>query len=189
MTDKEMTDAVSRAMELLRPMSPEDRLRVVHASLMLLGDPISVTRGLGKGLAAEDEEETGMDGLHAKARLWMKQNEVSTEELQQVVHLSGGAADVIAGDIPGKNKKDKTYSAYVLAGLGAFLATASWTFDDRSARSLCERYACYDQANHSATIKGRGNEFTGTKEGGWTLTMPGQKRAAALVKEIGRLAK
>jgi hypothetical protein len=33
-------------------------------------------------------------------------------------------------------------------------------------------------------IKERGNEFTGTKEKGWSLTAPGLKRGAALVKEM-----
>ena len=106
------------------------------------------------------------------------------DELQQVFHLGNGDAEVIAGDIPGKNKKEKTYSAYILIGLSKLLSTGSPAFDDKSARALCESSGCYDQANHSVHIKERGNEFTGTKDKGWTLTAPGLKRAAVLIKEM-----
>jgi hypothetical protein len=114
----------------------------------------------------------------------MKQYGISIDELQQVLQLGSGTADVIAGDIPGKNKKEKTYNAYVLTGLASLLSSGNTTFDDKSARELCERFGCYDQANHSSTIKDRGNEFNGTKDTGWNLTAPGLKRGAALVKEM-----
>jgi hypothetical protein len=114
----------------------------------------------------------------------MKQNEIALEELQQIFHLENGSAEVIAGEIPGKNKKEKTYNAYILIGLAMLLSTGTPSFDDKAARALCESSGCYDQANHSVTIKDRGNEFTGTKEKGWALTAPGLKRAGILVKEM-----
>jgi hypothetical protein len=185
MTTKKTTEIVSEIVELLTHIDSAERARVIQASLTLLGEvlPAGQSRtGAGHSIAEEDGSETST--LPPRARTWMKQHGVLLEELQQVFHLENGTAEVIAGDIPGKNKKEKTYSAYILVGLSKLLSTGSPAFDDKAARALCESSGCYDQANHSVHIKERGNEFTGTKEKGWSLTAPGLKRAAALVKEM-----
>lgn len=185
MTNKKTTEIVAEIVELLTPLAPEERTRAIRASLVLLGEGLpegqsqSSVGASNSGFEADDE----LPGVSARGRIWMKQNGVSQQELQQVFHLENGSAEVIA-EIPGKNKKEKTYNVYVLIGLANLLVTGSAIFDDKSARALCESAGCYDQANHAVTIKDRGNEFTGTKEKGWALTAPGLKRAAVLVKEI-----
>jgi len=185
MANKKTTEIVSEIVELLTPIDSAERGRVIQASLMLLGEAVPVgpsrARADGESIAG-DEGETST--LPVRARTWMKQNGVSLDELQQVFHLQNGSAEVIAGEIPGKNKKEKTYNAYILTGLSKLLSSGSPTFDDKTARGLCESSGCYDQANHSVHIKERGNEFTGTKEKGWSLTAPGLKRAAVLLKEM-----
>ena len=184
MTNKKTTEIVSEVVELLTPIESAERLRVIQASLMLLGEtfPIGPHRAAGGGQAAE-EDGGELSELPARTRAWMRQYGVSLEEIQQVFHLENGNAEVIAGDIPGKNKKEKTYNAYVLTGLAKLLSTGAPTFDDKTARALCVSSGCYDLSNHSVTIKDRGNEFAGTKDA-WTLTAPGLKRAATLVKEM-----
>ena len=185
MTTKKSTEIVSEIVELLTPIESAERIRIVQASLTLLGETFSSSpRHIDGGSDALGEESGELSMLPVRARAWMKQNSITADELQQVFHLADGNADVIAGDVPGKNKKEKTYNAYVIAGLARLLSTGDGAFDDKSARSLCETFGCYDPANHSSTIKDKGNEFTGTKDKGWTLTAPGLKRAAILVKEI-----
>lgn len=186
MTNKKTTEVVVEIVELLTPLDSPERARAIKAALVLLDEPLpadSARCNTGNGTAAlDDGGETST--LPARARTWMKQNGISLEELLQVFHLEDGKADVIAGEIPGKNKKEKTYNAYILTGLAKLLSVGIPAFDDKAARGLCESSGCYDQPNHSVTIKERGNEFTGTKEKGWTLTAPGLKRAGALVKEM-----
>jgi hypothetical protein len=183
---KKTTEIVAEIVELLTPLDSAERARAVKASLVLLdesvpgGPPIAFADSAAPAL----EDSSEMSGLPARARTWMKQNGVSLEELQQIFHMADGSGEVIAGEIPGKIKKEKTYNAYILTGLAKLLSTGAAAFDDKTARALCESSGCYDQANHSVTIKDRGNEFTGTKERGWTLTAPGLKRAATLVKEM-----
>jgi hypothetical protein len=186
MANKKTTEIVSEIVNLLTPIDSAERARVIQASMTLLGEPLSMapSRADAPGTSANEVDEGGPSTLPPRARAWAKQNGVSLEELQQVFHLEDGTADVIAGDLPGKNKKEKTYTAYVLAGLAKLLSAGTPTFDDKVARALCESSGCYDSANHSVHIKDRGNEFIGTKEKGWTLTAPGLKRAAALVKEM-----
>ncbi len=115
-----------------------------------MGDILAVPSRAG---ADAEDDGGGALALPIRARTWMKQNGVSAEELQQVFHLENGGAEVIAGEIPGKSKKDKTYSAYILTGLSKLLSTGAPTFDDKTARGLCEASGCYDPANHSVHIK------------------------------------
>jgi hypothetical protein len=176
-------DAMAKLVELLKPLSPEDRIRAVRSAMIWLGDaqPDAI-------LAAGDEEKVNepvgeIGALPLRARTWMKQNGIYATQLQHVFHLTKERVEVIAG-VPGRNKKEQTYNAYILTGLGQFLLTGNPTFQDREARALCESSGCYDSANHSAHLRNRGNEFTGTKDKGWTLTVPGLRRAAEIVKEL-----
>jgi hypothetical protein len=100
--------------------------------------------------------------------------------------MTDGSMAVIAADIPGKGKKGKTLNAYVLVGVSKFLSTGDPKFDDKSARALCEGSGCYDSANHAQTLKAKGNWFTGTKEKGWSLTAPGLRQGAMIVKELNK---
>jgi len=184
MSEKKTTEVVSEIFELLSPLASEERHRVIQASLMLLGETPSLTLRSTSDSGNEQSDAGDESEIPGRARIWMKQYSISTEELQQVFQLTAGSAEVIAGEIPGKNKKEKTYNAYLLTGIAALLSTGNASFDDKAARGICERFGCYDQANHSSTIKDRGNEFTGTKDAGWALTAPGLKRGAALVKEM-----
>ncbi len=174
-------DAMTKVVEILTPLSSEDRTRVIGAALALLGDVQSRS-----GLQATDgqiADDSDLGVLPPRAKHWMSQNGILAAELQHVFHIADGAAEVIAA-VPGRNKKEQTYNAYVLTGLGQLLVTGSATFSDKTARALCETSGCYDSANHAAHLKDKGNEFTGSKDKGWTLTAPGLKRAANLVKEL-----
>ena len=174
-------DAMTKIVEILTPLSSEDRARAVSAALTLLGDVQSKAPQEGADDQIASDSDLGV--LSPRTRHWMNQNGISVTELQHVFHVVDGGAEVISA-IPGRNKKEQTYSAYVLTGLGQFLVTGNAAFTDKAARALCEASGCYDRANHAVHLRDRGNEFTGTKEKGWTLTAPGLKRAAELVKEL-----
>lgn len=169
-------DVLARLVELLSPLTPEARSRLMRAAMVLLGEePVSPVAAI--------EEANLLPGLPPKASAWMRQNGLSAEQLQQVFHIEGGTASVIAA-LPGRNKKEQTYSAYIMSGIGQLLITGEPFFDDKMARTLCERSGCYDSANHSSHLNNRGNEFTGSKDKGWTLTVPGLKRGADLIKQM-----
>ncbi len=186
MTIKKTTEIVSEIVELLTPIDSAERARVIQASLTLLGEvlPPGQSRGGADGGSAAGDEADATFTAPARARTWMKQNGVTPAELQQIFHLENGSAEVIAGEIPGKNKKEKTYNAYILAGLSKLLSVGNPTFEDKTARDLCDSFGCYDKANHSVTMKDKGNFLSGNKEKDWTVTAPGLIRGAALVKEM-----
>lgn len=179
MTGIKLTEVVSQIVEILTPLSAEDRHRAIRASLTLLGDEPLDTKG---ARTEPDRDSEDVAGLPRSAQLWMKQNKISNDELQQVFHISEENAQVIASEIPGKSDKEKTLNAYVLLGIANLLGSGKPSFDDDSARTLCKSSACFDTTNHARYLKG--NELTGSKDKGWTVTAPGLKRGAALVKQL-----
>lgn len=182
MTEIKTTDALAKIVDILSPLSQDERRRVIGASLTLLGDePITIVKP-NEPSPRQTKEETG--GLPARAHVWMNQNGLSLEELQQVFHITEEAVEVIASEIPGKDDKERTYSAYILTGIASLLRSGSPAFDDKSARALCKSSGCFTGGNHATHLRERGNEFTGSKEKGWTLTAPGLKRGAELIKAL-----
>lgn len=175
---------MAKLVEILEPLSSEDRARVIRAAMVLLGEADTRISSDKEFELAPQTDALG--ALPARAQMWMKHNSISEEQLQEVFHIAGGGAEIIAAHILGKSKKEQTYNVYLLVGLKELLLTGNATFQDKAARSLCETVGCYDAANHSTYIRDRGNEFSGNKDKGWTLTASGLKRAAEIVKELAR---
>ncbi len=176
--ENDPTTALNAIIGALTPLKSDERHRVVGAAMMFLGEkPIEL-----KGDKTDDGG--GDDQVHSAAiQKWLKQNNVSGAELEQVFHFGeNGSFDIF--DAPGATKKDRMLNTYVLTGLAKFLATGERNFDDATARKYCEQFGCYDQANFAAHMRDRGADFTGEKARGYTLTNVGIKHGAALVKEL-----
>ncbi len=174
----ESMKALRGVVELLTPLESEERARILRAAIAFFGGTSSALQ------QTAEEPISELNSLSPRARVWIKQNSLTPDQLQQVFHFSADGVEVIAPQMPGKNKKEQTFNAYVITGISQLLLSGSASFDDKAARALCERSGCYDSANHSAHLRDRGNEFAGSKEKGWTLTAPGLKRGADLVKEM-----
>ncbi len=187
MSQSTTTNVLVQIVELLTPLASDERKRVVQSALTFLGDtPLAAAPAPGP---ADEGSSSSLDApFLPKVNAWIRQMEISPDELQQVFHVEGGTAEMIASNVPGKNNKEKTLNAYVLTGATAFLTAGTPNFDDKAARAMCKHLGCHDESNHALYIKNKGNEFTGTKEKGWTLTSPGLKRAATLIKEMTKAA-
>ena len=176
---------------LLEPLTSEDRHKVINGSLVLLGEASQGgTRGLGgSGPARQPADEGGkhdpdLGGLPPRVANWMSQNGLTTAQIERVFDIAADGVTVIASEAPGTDAKNKTRNAYVLQGVSHFLASGDSTFDDKSARKVCEDLGCYNKTNHATYMKDKGNVLTGSKAGGWKLTAPGLKHGADLVKEL-----
>lgn len=167
--------------DLLEPAEPAERKKAIKAALTMLGDDTSVANE-----NAEKGEPSGEDegDFNAKTRSWMTRNNVTTEQLNHVFHIDGETVDIIADSAPGKNQKEQAINAYVLTGIAELLKTGEAKFDDKSGRAACKKMGCYGDTNHATYLKKPGNILSGSKESGWTLTGPGQKAGAELVKQI-----
>jgi hypothetical protein len=169
--------------DLLNPLDSQERKRVVQAAFALLGDTVPAAKEAAESGEADEENNKGL-AVSTKAKLWMKQNGVTGQALEQIFHLEGGTAGFIGGEMPGKSDKEKSLNAYVICGLASFLATGEPKFTDQQARKLCTDAGCYDPNNHGTYIKAKGNSFVGSKEKGWALTAPGLKAAAKIVQDL-----
>lgn len=181
MAKKNITDVVSLFVDELTPFSSDERQRAFQATMTLLGEPVPKF----EKFTADEKEEIGEETGHLtpKARVWIHQNSLTTEQLQQIFHMEDSGAEVIASEIPGKNNREKVRNVYVLVGIAQLLSNGETKFDDKSAREHCERYGVYDSTNHAKYMKG-GNEFTGSRAKGWTLTAPGLKHGAQLISAM-----
>src|ERR1700722_645648 len=143
---KDIMAVVTKIVKELKDLSPEERRRVIGASLTLLGDEPTTLADKKNDVNGGGDHD---NALPVKARAWMRQNDISMTELEQVFHFSEGGVEVIASEIPGKNQKQQTFNAYILVGIGKFLTDATSNFDDKSARALCKSSGCLNEANHS----------------------------------------
>lgn len=183
------TEVMVQIIQLLEPLESDDRHKVISAALTMLGEsPIkNVSKPNTAGAAPADSENEDYAGeLPVRVKNWLKQNNLTQAELEEIFHIEGNKVEVIVPDIIGKSDKEKTLNAYILRGAAAYLSSGVPDFDDKSARGLCENFGCLNSTNHAAYLKTRGNEFKGSKDDGWTLTSPGLKQAALLVKELGK---
>jgi hypothetical protein len=179
---------VGDIVDLLLPLSPEDRNRVLRASLVLLGDTADPIRDVLSSSPPSDAPVTMNSSdfpLSTKAMRWTKQNGITVDQLSHLFHAAEGKLEIIAVDIPGKNNKEKVLNAYLLVGLSKFLETGTSDFDDATGRALCQSLGILNTKHHAEAFRGI-NEVTGSPSKGWTLTAPGLKRAALLVIDLSQ---
>lgn len=181
-TEFDITDITVKVVGLLRSLGPEDRERVFLASRTLLGMTAA------QPPANDPESNSGADSqpstLSMKARAWIKQNDLTIEQIEHVFHMTSDDVSVIVASIVGNGKREQTYNTYVLLGIARLLASGEASFDDKSARNLCEQLGCSDKANHAKYMDEVGNLLVGSKEKGWKLTAPGLKHGANLVRQL-----
>lgn len=171
-----------KIVELVGPLDADDRQKIFGSVFALLGEAPLHDGDPERRQGAERNNNQVEAEVPAKVKTWLRQNEVGSAALEQAFHIEKGKASYIGGDMPGRSLKEKTINAYVLAGLANFLSTGEAKFTDNTARLACSDAGCYDAPNHVRYVKAKSNYFTGSKDKGWTLTAPGLKYAASLIK-------
>jgi hypothetical protein len=182
MTD--MKTLVAGIYDLLEPADAADRKKAIRAAMAMLGDDASVADekgGKSTDVGGGGDDDDNSD-FNAKARTWMSRNKVTADEIAHVFHVDGDTVDVIVDSVPGKNTKAPAINAYMLTGIAEFLKAGDSKFTDKAARETCKKLGCYAETNHATHMKKPGNVLSGSKEAGWTVTGPGMKAAAELIK-------
>jgi hypothetical protein len=183
MGDDPARDALLALVDILKPLPSPDRKRAVLGALHFLEeDWVPLPRKKEEARLPEAPPEPN-GAFPAAVQSWMKKNDLTAEEVEQVFALEDGKINIIA-DLPGRGKRDKTITTYTLMGLGTYLHSGDRKFADEPARETCAQHDAYDGANHAATMREMKSELTGDKSNGWTITWPGLKKGAAIVKEI-----
>src|SRR5262245_47083049 len=106
---KTLAEIVGVIVNELTPIGSDERKRAVQAAMRLLGEEqIKPPRS--------ESEQSKMDGAEAlppRSVVWMRQNEISMEQLQHAFFIQDGTIEIIA-QIPGNNNKEKVRNAYIL---------------------------------------------------------------------------
>ena len=179
---KKIAESVSKLVEILAPLTAEERKRAISAALTVFGD--EAAQGGAARLAERVEPPATADGLNPKAEAWLRKNGIEQNQLEQVFAIDANHVDLIAANAPGESDRERALNAYVLTGVRSFLLTGNLTFGDAEARDMCKKLGCYDKNNHSAYMKAFGNALAGNKDSGWRLTNPGLALAASILKKL-----
>lgn len=174
--------------DLLTPLEADERRRLLSAIEALFGDSSPRHGATRRDDTPELEDDAQLPkALGTKAKRWMKHEGLTAAELTEVFHFDdAGSVELIATEIPGTTKKDKTANVYLLSGARSLLQSDEPTVDNGVAIAYCKHVGCYDKNNHSANRNALGNKITGSVASGFTLPAPGLKAAAAAIKIIAK---
>jgi hypothetical protein len=176
--------AAQKLFTILNPLSPEGRNKAIMSAMAIFGETPSSVQKLNepdKKLGQQDSPAI-VDGICPKGVSWMKKNQITQEQLEHVFSIDGDAIDIIASEMPAKERKEQVVQAYVLCGLAIFLKNGELGFSDKVARELCEKTGCYNNKGHAKSFKNFGNFITGPKDSIWKLTNPGLVEGAKIIK-------
>jgi hypothetical protein len=134
---------------------------------------------------AEDEKDDAngvLDGISSVARKWITRNGLQPRKLSAIFSLGGEEVDLITNTVPGKNKKERMRSVFLLKGVAAYLGTGVARFAHDQMKEACLQYGAFDAANFAVYYKSLSSEVAGNKETGYTLTPRGLANATEMVK-------
>ncbi len=200
-------EAMRKVFEVLTPLNEASRRRVIQWVCSTLKIPLSKSRAAGERhkdhapaqasskknpvlteplLGDAHPEEEAFAGLITKpGQRWMRRYEVTASQLEELFHYEDDSVEYLyTGSLPGESKREQAANAYLLVGVAHLLFEGEPKIPDEEARRLCRELDCYDSTNHSAYLKKMKRVFTGSKANGYTMTGPGKRDAAALVRAL-----
>lgn len=187
-----ITNVTAAMFDLLEPLESEDRKKCVKAAMVLLGEDFAVaaspevgppaeTVGTGNGHVAVASTRQ----LGEKVKRWMVQHKVTDAHLDQIYHIDG-TVELIAHSVPGATKKEKTINCYLLVGVRSLIQNDEPKFSDKEGMEFCQITQAYDKNNHTTNRQALSNRVSGDRRTGFTLTVPGLRDAANLIKSMGQ---
>lgn len=181
-----LAEATTAVIEILTPFDSADRLRVIQAALMLLGEntPIASSNTKEESVSALGDDKESPIHIHQAGKAWVKKYRLSHDQLNQVFLIDQNNIQPIALSGLTKKKYEQVGNTYLIQGIAGLLKTGEASFSDDEARKLCGHFGCYDTKHHSESLKDFANKITGSKATGWKLTAPGLAAAADLMKQL-----
>lgn len=110
---------------------------------------------------------------------------ISQEEWARVFHFDGSSYSIIVRDLKVKPTAGKQVRLALLLGAKELLNTGEATLSRDSLVELCKSYAAYDSKNFAKHMKSQKDLFL-ARDDAWALTMPGQDKAAEVIKELAQ---
>lgn len=148
---------------------------------------------LVKGETAVTGTATGVPTIITQASnqqepLFFSTHDISPEVWKRVLHFDGNSYTIIVKD---KNIKDKAVSKKqvklgLLLGIKNLLETREPIIPKGELINICKQYSAFDSANFATHIKKQKNLFISKAKNVWSLTVPGQEKAAEVIKELAQ---
>jgi hypothetical protein len=189
-TSTSLPDVTTAIYALLQPLTSEERGKVIHAALTLLGDvpadgPSHGGNGSGQpqpGGGGTPDSRERFHGISKEGQTWMTRSGLTRDRIDQFFHIGNGTVTVIQSPFSNDNKRRQSVTAYLLTGVARLLATGTSAFTDDEARGVCRDFGSFDSGNHTRVMEALKGRITGSKDAGWRLTVPGLTEAANLLR-------
>jgi hypothetical protein len=137
----------------------------------------------------QEQPDDDLEGVSPAGRKWLARNELQAKQLWKLFSLGADEIDLIAGKVPGKNKKDKMHNVFLLKGIAAYLGSGAARFTHKEIKEACLHYDAFDVANFATYLKSLSADVSGSKGVGYTLTTRGITNATELVKTMTQAGK
>src|SRR5437667_236045 len=112
MKSDNIASTMTKMVALLEPLEKDVRRRVIQATLTLLGDEGGSMSAITRTDVREDQAK---GKFPRRAESWMRQYELSEDELNHVFHVDGNHVEIVASQVAGKTNKERTLNAYLLS--------------------------------------------------------------------------
>jgi len=172
---------------LLEPLDPQDRIKATSAVLAMFGQSLVASAPVYVSADVSDSQPESygfQTRLASNAQRSLKQHQLSVDGLTDIFEFSGADVALLAADMPGSTKKDRTINCYLVVGVWALLRTDEPVFDDETAVQFCKTSGAYDGNNHTANRRALANRIIGDRKYGFRLTAPGLRDAANVIKSM-----
>jgi hypothetical protein len=190
---------VNEALKGLEPTSQQRVLDYVAGKLGLRQDDGSLATMHGSGVdrsqdapAPSRAANTGatepgpddLEGISPVAIKWMRRNGLTADSLATIFSLGVAEIDLVAKTVPGKNKKERMHSVFLLKGVASYLGSGVARMSHDQIKEACLHYDAFDTTNFASYLKSFAAEVSGSKETGYTLTARGITVATETVKSM-----
>src|SRR2546429_2972107 len=102
MEGENIAETMTKMVALLEPLERDVRRRVIQATLTLLGDEGSSISGGTRAGVREDQPE---GKFPRRAESWIRQHDLSEDELNHVFHVDGDHVGIVASRVAGATNK------------------------------------------------------------------------------------
>jgi hypothetical protein len=132
----------------------------------------------------KDDESDDLDEISPVAKKWMIRNGLDAKSLSIVYSLGVGEIDLVAKTVPGKSKREKMHSVFLLQGIAAYLSNGAPRFTHEQMKETCLHYDAFDATNFASNFKSLLGDVSGSKDTGYVLTARGLANATELIKTM-----
>tara|TARA_B100000929_G_scaffold266341_1_gene233943 strand:- start:197 stop:802 length:606 start_codon:yes stop_codon:yes gene_type:complete len=195
-----VSEHLDEAVRLAERCPEKYKVPCFEALIRVLAEPDSLQRqnGSGSGLPLDRSSGTPsftMNGFHKppdstvsqqqshRGPIFLDQYQIPNLSISRVYHLNGDSYRIIVKDLDERTISKKQVKLALLLGVGELLTVDSPVFSKDRLIEACREYGAYDAPNFASHMKKQRDMFI-AQGNGWSLTVPGQQRAAEAIKEL-----